>query len=155
MRHAALIGFAAIVGVLSILFLVTQMGRLGGVSDISFEIGDGIYRSGSVEDLAPAVDEGGPLLLPDLAGGDNDVYLQHIGTDDEDGWLAIAARPQTAQRDCYVEWTSDDRTFVDNCDGTTYPEDGEGLPHYRITVNDGGDLIVDLNVVIPPVAGGE
>lgn len=150
LRQALLVGLGALMGVLSILFIVTQMDRLlGSVGSVDISVGDGIYRPGNAEDLGPAIDEQGPLLLPDLAGGDDDFFIQHLGDDPTDGWSAIAVRPQAASRDCFVQWQAEERTFVDNCDGTVYPGDGTGLPHYPVTVNDDGDLLVDLKVVIP------
>jgi hypothetical protein len=145
-----MIGLGVVMTMATVLFLVTQMDNLlGGVGDLN--LGDGIYQAGEAEDLALAIDEG-PLLLPDLAGGDSDIFLQHLGDDVEAGWIAIAARPQTAARTCHVEWVPEDRTFVDSCDGTVYPEDGVGLPHYPVTVTDEGEIEVDMNVVIPPVS---
>ncbi len=147
-----MIGLAVVMTMGTILFLVTQMDSLlGGVGDIDLDIGDGVYRPGSAADLASAIEEG-PLLLPDLAGGDSDLFLQHLGDKVDDGWIAIAARPQTAARDCFVEWTPNERTFVDSCDGMVYPEDGTGLPHYPVRVTDEGEVEVEVNVVIPPSA---
>lgn len=154
LRQALLIGSAAVVGLLSILFLVTQADRLFGNSGtIGLDPGDRIYRPGDVESLAEAVASDGPLLLPDLAGGDDDVVLQHLGPGDEDGWLALGARPLTAARECQIQWQSDDETFVDSCDGAVYPADGAGLPRYPVEIDSEGRLSIDLNVVIPPVSG--
>ena len=147
-----MIGLGVVMTMGTVLFLVTQMDNLlGGVGDIDLDLGDGVYRAGPAHDLAPAIDEG-PLLLPDLAGGDSDIYLQHLGDDVETGWIAIAARPQTAARTCHVEWHADDRTFVDSCDGTVYPEDGAGLPHYPVSVTSEGEIEVEMDVVIPPLS---
>lgn len=154
LRQALLIGLAAVVGLLSILFLVTQADRLFGNSgQIGLNPGDRIYRPGDVESLAEAVASDGPLLLPDLAGGDDDVVLQHLGETDTDGWLALGARPLTAARECQIQWQPDEETFVDSCDGAVYPADGTGLPRYPVDIDDEGTLSIDLNVVIPPVAG--
>ncbi|MCP3989592.1 MAG: hypothetical protein GY724_10990 [Actinomycetia bacterium] len=153
LRQVAMIGLGVVMTMGTILFLVTQMDNLlGGVGDIDLDIGDGIYRPGPAADLASAVEEG-PLLLPDLAGGDSDFFLQHLGDDVDEGWIAIAARPQTAARHCFVEWKADERSFVDSCDGATYPEDGAGLPHHPVRVTDEGDIEVEVNVVIPPSVG--
>lgn len=150
LRQALLVGLGVVMGILAILFLVTQMDRLtGSVGNVEVSVGDGIYRPGNASELAPAIDENGPLLLPDLAGGDDDFFIQHLGDDPTEGWAAIAVRPQTAARDCFVQWEPDDRTFVDSCGGTVYPEDGAGLPHYLVTVNDDDEILVDLKAVIP------
>ncbi|MEM8923505.1 MAG: hypothetical protein AAGD35_08360 [Actinomycetota bacterium] len=154
LKMTLMVGAAALLGVVAILFLVTQADQLfGNTGQIGLEPGDRIYRPGEVESLAEAVADAGPLLLPDLAGGDDDVVLQHLGDSDDEGWLALAVRPLAAPRDCFVEWQPVDRTFVDSCDGTVYPEDGEGLPSYPVTIEDDGRLSIDLNVVIPPADG--
>ncbi len=151
LRQALLVGLAAAMGLLAILFLVTQAGRLtGDTGQIGLDPGDRIYRPGDVESLAEAVADGGPLLLPDLAGGDDDVILQHLGDEPEDGWVALSPRELAAPRECQVQWTAEDRTFVDSCQGTVYPEDGAGLPTYPVDIDDEGRLSIDLNVVIPP-----
>jgi hypothetical protein len=140
----------------TVVFMLTQSGRLfGGSGDLDLDLGDGVYRSGiPAAELAPAIEREGPFLLPDLAGGDSDIFLQHLGPDDTDGWLAIAARPPTAARDCLLEWVPDDATFVDSCDGTVYPADGEGLPRYPVQLDAEGNLEVDLNVVLGPSTAG-
>ena len=154
LRQALLVGSGALMGLLAIVFLVTQADRLSGSSaQLGVETGDRIYRPGEVKSLAEAVASDGPLLLPDLAGGDDDVILQHLGADDDEGWLAIAARPLAAPRECQVVWQAAERTFVDSCEGTIYPEDGEGLPTYPVDIDDEGSLSIDLNVVIPPEDG--
>lgn len=150
LRQALLIGSAAVVGLLSILFLVTQADRLFGNSgQIGLDSGDRIYRPGDVESLAEAVADAGPLILPDLAGGDDDVILQHLGPDDDDGWLALA-RPLSSPRTCNVLWQPDEESFIDSCDDTIYPADGEGLPRYPVEIDEEGRLSIDLNVIIPP-----
>ncbi len=149
LRQALLVGSAGLVGLLSILFIVTQADRLfGDNSSIGLDPGDRIYRPGDVESLAEAVADGGPLILPDVAGGDDDVILQHLGPGDDEGWIALA-RPLDAPRTCNPVWQPDDDTFVDSCDDTVYPADGEGLPRYPIDIDEDGRLSIDLNVVIP------
>ena len=154
LRQVVLVGLGVVMTLGTVLFMITQSGQLlDGDNEIDFDIGDGIYRSGiAAEDLAPAIAEQGPFLLPDLAGGDTDIFLQHIGDEADEGWLAIAARPAVASRDCLVTWVPEDETFVDSCDGTVYPPDGEGLSSYPVTIDGDGKLEVNLNVVLP--AGG-
>ena len=49
----------------------------------------------------------------------------HVGDDPETGWVAVlAVAPGTDG--CIVDWDNDDGVFRD-CEGTTYPPDGEGL----------------------------
>ena len=145
-RQAVVVGLGAALGVLAILFLVFQADRLIGGTDLDIQISDGIYKPGPVDELAAGIDESGPLLLSDPAGGDRDLWLSHTGEDDDDGWQAFAVRPPTKARDCFVQWTEADRTFVDNCDGTVYPENGEGLPRYPVSIDADGNLSINLNV---------
>ena len=155
LRQALALGLAAVLGVLAVLFLVSQMDRLVGGASIDLDIGDGIYRPGEAASLAEAIGGGTPLLVSDLAGGDRDIVISFTGdpeseSDDADFWHVFAARQATAPRDCFVEWQPDDRTFLDACSGESYPEDGRGLPQYPVAVDGDGELKVDLNV--SPVA---
>ncbi len=155
LRQALVVGVAAVLGILSVLFLVTQMDRLIGGASIDLDVGDGIYRPGDAADLADAIGGNDPLLLPDLAGGDRDLFLNYTGVDDDSGdpdaWHAIAARQPTSPRRCSIEWQPDDRTFTDSCDGTIYPEDGAGLPRYPVRIDGEGQLQIDLSS--PPDGG--
>jgi hypothetical protein len=72
-----------------------------------------------------------------VAGGDRDVYLQHLGTDEDRGWVAFDTRPPGASRDCAVRWVPEDEAFEDPCTGDRYPPNGEGLRQYPVTIDDG------------------
>lgn len=152
-RQALFVGLGAALGVVAVLFLVLQMDRLIGDADLDIDIGDGIYKPGPVDELAEGIDASGPLLLSDTSGGDRDLVLTHTGDDPAEGWRAFAARPPAAPRDCFVEWQAEERTFVDNCDGTVYPETGEGLPQYPVAVDADGILSIDLSSA-PRTDGG-
>ncbi len=146
-RQALVVGLGAFLGVVAILFLIFQMDRLIGGADLDIQISDGIFKPGPVDELAEGVATSGPLLLSDTAGGDRDIWINHSGDDDDEGWNAFAARPLASPRDCFVEWEATDRTFVDNCDGTVYSETGDGLPQYPVSVDAEGILSIDLNSV--------
>lgn len=144
-RQAALVGLGAVLGVIAVLFLIFQADRLIGGTDLDIQISDGIFKPGPVDELAEGIDESGPLLLSDTAGGDRDLWITHTGDDPSEGWQAFAARGPTAPRDCFVDWVADDEMFVDTCDGSTYDETGEGLPHYPVSVDAEGILSIDLS----------
>lgn len=146
-RQAIVVGLGAVLGVIAILFLVFQMDRLVGGADLDIQISDGIFKPGPVSELAVGVAEEGPLLLSDTSGGDRDIWINHVGESDDEGWHAFAARPLSSPRDCVAEWIEADRTFIDSCDGTSYPEDGAGLPQYPVSVDAEGILSIDLNSV--------
>lgn len=145
-RQAILVGLGALLGVVAILFLVLQADRLLGSADLDIEIGDGLYRPGPADELADGIDDNGPLLLPDVAAGDRDIWLTHVGDDPDEGWRVFSARPATAARTCVAQWVAADDSFVDSCDGTVYPGDGTGLPQYPVVVDDDGLVTIDLSV---------
>jgi hypothetical protein len=103
--------------------------------------GDPVFDAGRVDSQAPAIRRGGPIPFPDVAGGDRTVYLQHLGEDDDRGWLAFDARVP-GERACVVNWVPEEEVFEDDC-GRRFPPDGEGLRRYPVTVDD-GRLTVDL-----------
>ncbi|MFV0525496.1 MAG: hypothetical protein ACK5RL_13480 [Acidimicrobiales bacterium] len=143
-RQALLVGLAALLGVISLVFLITQAGRLVD-SNLELDVDPNReYVAGDAEGLALAIGEQGPLLLPDLAGGDTDIWLQHLSTDPGQGWHAFVVRPPQASRDCVAEWQTGAEEFVDNCDGTVYPADGTGLPQLPVSVNEDGQVAVLL-----------
>jgi hypothetical protein len=137
-------------------FLILQMNRLvDGAGDVSFDLGDSIFRPGDARQLADDIEREGPFLLPDAAGGDTDIWLNHVGDDDGSGWWAFVARPPTSPRGCFVDWVADDMTFVDSCEGTVYPATGEGLPQLAVSVGAGGELSVDLGSPAATATAGE
>lgn len=146
-RQAILVGLGALLGLAAIVFLVTQLDQLSGGGDTTeFRAGDPIFSVGEAASIAPAIAERGPLLLQDAAQGDRDIWLNHLGTTDDRGWVAFAARPEGADRECFVNWEAETSTFVDVCDGTVYPPDGDGLQQYAVSVNPDGDVTINLNL---------
>jgi len=147
-KQALLVGLAALLGVLAVGFLVVRFDTLGGGGgQAEVELGQPVFSPGPADDIATAIADAGPLLLPDAARGDRDLILQHLGDDPTDGWAAFAARPEGADRGCFVEWQPGQRTFVDSCEGTVYPEDGEGLTQYAVSVGPDGALTINLNTL--------
>lgn len=109
-------------------------------------LGDDEFNAGYTEVLARAIDDGDgrPLIFNDVSGGDRDIYVQHLGDVDDEGWSAFETRVP-GREDCFAEWNADDERFVATCDdGLTFPADGEGLTAYPTTVNADGRLIIDL-----------
>jgi hypothetical protein len=146
-RQALIIGVPALLGVLAIVFLVTRFDRLAGNDEgTAVDLGTSAFAFGPAEDLAATIAEAGPLSFQDLARGDRDIHLQHLGDDPNRGWLAFSVRATDADRSCFAQWQPDSRTFVDSCDGTEYPEDGEGLTRYPVSVV-AGDVILNLSAL--------
>ena len=142
---------AGVVLALGIAFLVARMASQGRVD---VRLGSDTFADQSAEDAAEKVAQGGPILYQDLAGGDRDIVLQHLGDDPGEGWIALAARPPGVSRACTIQSRDRDEPFrlldsdgevSGDCDGREFPPDGEGLPSYPVTVGADGKLDVDLN----------
>ena len=155
-RQALLVALGGIAAFFAIVFLITRIGSLGdNGAEVPIQLGEPVFEAGNAAELAAAIAAGEPLLLPDASGGDRDIVINHLGDTPEDGWVAFAARDLTASRDCFVRWQPEPSIFVDSCDGTEYPADGEGLEQYGTTIDDDGNLVVNLNVVQGPTDGGD
>lgn len=111
---------------------------------IDVNLGDDTFTI-DAESNADVIADSGPFLLGDVSGGGRPILLQHQGDDPERGWTAILAIAPDTQS-CIVNWDADDEQFRD-CEGTTYPPDGEGLTGYETSVTD-GDVTVDLRVEV-------
>jgi hypothetical protein len=148
-RQALWLGLAAALGVAAMILLVVWVGGQARRGEVSVRIGDDTFRPGQAATIADFIADEGPWLVPDVAGGDRDLILQHLGDDPTSGWYAFAARPLQAPRDCLVQWQQATETFVDSCDGTVYPADGEGLPRFPVRIDDG-----ELEVIVTPANVG-
>lgn len=138
-----LVGLGALGAIATIVFLLSRLGVTGG-STATVDTGSSVFNLGDATELAETVETGGPLLLPDASGGQRDVWVQHLSDEPTEGWRAFAVRPEGAVRDCFADWNADRELFVDTCDDTTYPPDGEGLKQYSVTVT--ADETVELNL---------
>jgi hypothetical protein len=148
---------ATIVGVVALGFLVLRTADLANRGDIQISIGDEVFAPGNVSRLSDDIERFGPLPLSDVSGGDRDIYLQHLGDDERDGWFAFSVRPLDASRECFALWQPEENLFTyerqvgndpqntEPCDDRTFPADGEGLFQYPVRIDDEGDLSVDLN----------
>jgi hypothetical protein len=98
------------------------------------------FDAGRTIDLATRIrDDRTPLLFQDPARFTRPVWLQHVGTDDENGWLAFDA----AVGGCATRWDTEAQAFFD-CAGTRYASDGSGLGRYLTRVA-GGRVIINLD----------
>lgn len=146
-RQALVIGAAALLGVLAVVFLVTRLDNLTGEEDETVSIGGSLFPVAQADELAEAIAAQGPLLLQDAASGDLDVWVHHLGDDPDRGWVAFAARESDAPRECFANWNPDDRTFVDTCTDEEFPENGEGLQQFGVSVDPEGTLTINLSGV--------
>jgi hypothetical protein len=139
-RSAAIFGGVAVVAAIVIGIVAIQLGTRSN----RLVLGDADFGSISADSMAAEIGENGPILWPDIASGNRDIWLQHMGDSPGEGWTAFDARLPSFGRECNVTWDVADRTFTDPCSNTTYPESGEGLPAIAVYV-DLRTLIIDIN----------
>jgi len=126
-----------------LLFMNLVSNRAG---DVTIRLGDERFDAGRVGRIAAEIDDRGPILYSDVAGGTRDIILNHLSEDPEAGWVAFEARRPGADRDCTLRWEAAAGAFVETaaCGGGSYPPDGTGLQPFPVDVVD-GSIIVDLN----------
>ncbi len=156
-RQLIMLIVATIVGVASMVFLVTRTTDLAQDGQVQLNIGDEVFAPGKTDRLSDDIAAQGPLLLADQAGRDRDIYLQHIGDDPDTGWFAFAVRPPDAGRECFAKWQPDQDIFTferlvegslqetEPCDDRTFPADGEGLRSYPVQIDAEDRISIDLN----------
>ena len=125
----------AVVGVViaAALFFAAALLTSGG--DTKVRLGDDEFKVGKVDALATRVERDGPLLFQDLLiGGTRDIYVNHLGSDNDLGWVAFEARVPGSPRECTLVWNAGADVFTDPCTKATVPADGDDLPHYPTRV---------------------
>lgn len=142
-RRAIVVG---LVGVTAGIALVCGMSRLASTGDVTVQLGDDTFEAGDPVEMSRVIARDGPILYADAAGGNRDIWLQHLGADPAGGWYAFDAHRLGAGRDCTLAWEPTAEVFTDPCDGTVVAPHGEGLPSYEVRIEN-GELIVDLNAV--------
>jgi hypothetical protein len=142
-RNRALI--IAVIGVIVAGALFLAAAFLTGNGATKVRLGDNEFKVGEVAPLATRIKRDGPLLFQDLLiGGTRDIYVNHLGTDDNLGWVAFNARVPGSPRSCTLVWVASAGSFTDPCTKATVRADGGDLPHYPTRVTD-GTLIVNLS----------
>lgn len=140
-RRSLIIGVAAVVAAMAVF---GGLALLAGSGQVDVRLGDDVFEAGRVDRLAANVARDGPILIADASPDRRrDLYLQHLGATDDQGWLAFSAQAPGAERTCLLQWQAGAEQFVDPCTGGRYPADGAGLTRYPTTVDD-GVLSVDL-----------
>jgi len=149
--RSILLGVAGIVvGIALVLVLfVVAIPSLTESGKVEVRLGPDTFDAGPADARSAEIRERGPILFPDVAGRDRDVYLTHTGDDPTTGWAVFDARRPGTGRDCTLTWTG--TAFRDPCGGPDVPADGAGLVHYDVTVTEEGRVIVDFR----PDAGAD
>lgn len=118
-------------------------------ADPGSRLANKVFEVGKVTDIARAVDDGGPLLFPDLKSPDGvrSIVLDHTGTDPATGWQVYYAYPADRDPECLVTHVKDTRTYVD-CDGRTLDVSDLAPPaDVRPVVENRKNLSIDLRGV--------
>jgi hypothetical protein len=115
--------------------------------------GPDLYVVGNADSLAGTVSRTGPLLFQDLLGNSRDIYVQHLGPQQEGGsetWRTFEAHAPGAPRRCVLHWDAVAKQFADPCNQRTYSADGAGLTSFPTSVDASGRVVVDLRQPQPP-----
>ena len=143
LTKAVLVG---LLGVVTAMVIVAAVLALTATDEgaIELRLGDDRFREVDAVRGAERIEtDGTPLIFGDLVGSDRPIYLQHLGSDPNEGWVAIEA--VIADTDsCVAQWEPREEVFVDDCSDARYPPDGTGLITYEATVDDDGRVVVDL-----------
>lgn len=99
------------------------------------------FRVGHTSALVDRV----PFLLPDASPSrSRDIYIQHLGEHETEGWLAFSAfAPGQTDRACFLRWDGVQH-FTDPCTGDQFPANGDGLTQYPVRLDDDDRLYADL-----------
>ena len=114
--------------------------------DVKINLGDERFNAGQTDRLAKEIDEGGdlPFLYQDLVGNDRHLFVQHVGDDPDEGWVAFSAFDPD-EPSCAIEIDREEKVLVNACDRSErYPLHGEGLRYYPVSIED-GRIYVDVN----------
>lgn len=143
--RSAAIAVGGLLFVLALLVaFVISVPKLTESGTLQVALGTDTFDAGNAELRAPSIAEQGPLLLPDPASGERDIFVQHLGDDPVAGWSAFDARLPGTTRACTLRWDRERRDFTDPCTGRRIPADGAGLPHYPVTIDGERHVIIDL-----------
>jgi len=112
----AVVPVAAGIGFFAVVFLLLWgvAAVISNNSDDTTEILAPSYQEmGRVEPIAAAIDDGGPIILPDLVGDDRHIVLDHTGADPGQGWAIYLAHPADRDASCAIEQVRNSREFTD------------------------------------------
>ena len=144
--HAGRALVVASVAIVLIALVAVFVALAASRGDVEINLGDDRFNAGRTERLAKEIDDGGglPFLYPDLVGEDRHLFVQHLGDEPDEGWVAFGAFDPD-EPTCTVGIDRAEKLLVNECDpAVTYPLSGEGLRHYPTEV-EGGRIFVDIN----------
>jgi hypothetical protein len=149
-RSVALAVGGVLIGiVLALALFVFAIPKLTESHTIEVKLGSDQFGLGNARVKADSIAADGPFLFSDVANGQRDIYVQHVGADPLTGWLAFDAHRPGTGRECTLSWDRAAARFADPCDHSTVPADGASLPRYPVTVSSDEQISVDLKTANP------
>lgn len=147
-RRTRMVVGAALVGVAVAAVLMVLVVRFASQRPDDVNLGLNEFEVGRADVFARAIDRDGPILFKDplTSRAGREIYVQHLGADEDSGWLALDAYAPGAPRveRCILEWEGDTNVFVDPCGDAEVPADGDGVRTYAGEVDDRGVVIINL-----------
>lgn len=131
--------------VVLVVVFVVALPSLTEEGQIEVKLGAETFTVGQARPKAESIAIDGPFLFSDVANGQRDIYVQHLGDDPLTGWSAFDARLPGTGRDCSLRWEREPGQFVDPCTGQVVPADGAGLVRYPVEVTADETVVVDFN----------
>ena len=147
-RRTRSIVAASLAGLVATLVLVAFVVRFASQRPDDVNLGDKRFVVGRADRFAERIEEqGAPLLFKDplTSRPGRELYVQHLGDDEEKGWIAVEAySPGPRKLACLLTWDTKTDEFVDPCSKARYPADGTGLQVYPGEVDERTAVIIDL-----------
>jgi len=153
--HAGKALAIAAVAIVLIIVVAVFVAFAASRGDVEINLGDERFNAGQTDRLAKEIDDGGglPFLYQDLVGNDRHLFVQHLGDDPDEGWVAFGAFDPD-DPSCAVLIDREAKALVNDCDeSVTYPLTGEGLRQYPTSVED-GRIYVDVNELTTSTTAG-
>jgi hypothetical protein len=147
-RRTRLVVGAALAGVAVAAALMLLVVRFASQRPDDVNLGKDRFEVGRADVFARAVERDGPILFKDplTSRPGREIYVQHLGADEEEGWFALDAYAPGAPREerCILRWDRVDEVFTDPCGDVEIPADGEGVRTYAGEVDDRRVVVIDL-----------
>ena len=148
-RRTRSIVAASIAGLVATVVFVGFVVRFASQRPDDVNLGDKRFVVGRADRFAERIDEqGAPILFKDplTSKPGRELYVQHLGDDEEKGWIAVEAYApgQRKLAICLITWDPKTDEFVDPCSKSRYPADGTGLTVYPGDVDERTAVIIDL-----------
>lgn len=143
-RRATVIGVIGVVVGTVLILVVLFAGNLGDDNGKTVS-SKSKFNVGPAREHADAIaKDRTPLIFQDPVEFQQPIVVQHVGEDATKGWSAFSAVVEGTPN-CVLTWHVDAQDFTD-CQGHHIPANGGAQHEYPTTVDQNGDVVVDLSV---------